>query len=75
MNKMRTATTISTINGSPKVMIDNYGTMAMYDFAQKLFKAGKVDYKATQSAKRIAFTSEYATRLLNENLDLFPIQF
>ena len=72
---MRQAITIHKINEGTKVIIDNYGTITMIHFADILFKAGKIDLKTRNSSKTIRLTSEYATRLLNENLDLFPIEF
>jgi hypothetical protein len=72
---MRTATTKHEIGKSPVVMIDGMGTMSMINFADILYSNGKIDLKTRNSAKRCRFSNEFATRLLNENLELFPAWF
>ncbi len=72
---MRKAITSIEVNKAPKVAIDNFGTIPQSQFADVLFHAGKLTLKQRNEAKRIKFSSEYATTLLNDNLHLFPNQF
>lgn len=72
---MRKAITSIEPNKAPKVSIDNYGTLPQIQFADILFQAGKLTFKQRNQAARIKFSSEYATTLLNDNLQLFPNQF
>ena len=72
---MRKAVTYTEVNKAPKIIIDNIGTMTMINFADILFHAGKIDLKTRNSAKRVRFSNEFATKLLNENLNLFPCEF
>lgn len=62
-------------NESPIVIIDNYGTTSQICFGQTLYSNNKIDYKTLLKFHKIRLTDEYATKLLNENLDLFPVQF
>lgn len=71
----RIAKVIRKIGSAPMVEISNYGTTNQIEFADILHKAGKLTLKERNNAHRIAFSDEYATKLLNENLDLFPEQF
>jgi hypothetical protein len=72
---MRKAITNCEINKAPTITIDNYGTMPQINFADKLFHNGIIDLKARNKAMRIRFSNEYATKLLNDNLHLFPCEF
>lgn len=56
------------------LVIDGYGTVTNQCFIEQLVKNNRLPFSALKT-KRIMLTSEYATRLLNENSDLFPKEF
>ena len=72
---MRKAITKCEINKAPIIIIDNYGTMPQINFADILFHNGIIDFKERNKSQRIRFSDEYATKLLNDNIHLFPCEF
>jgi hypothetical protein len=72
---MRKATTIVAIKKTTMVEVEGVGTMRQIDFFQTLYSAGRIDYEKVFKSRKNNYTSEFVTRLLNENADLFPADF
>jgi hypothetical protein len=54
-----------------KLELDGYGTVLTSQFINTLVKNGRLPKQALKN-RHIQLTDEYATKLLNENSDLFP---
>jgi hypothetical protein len=65
---------ISEINKSPKAEIEGVGTVAQYDIIHKLYMLNVVDWKQVQQSKKVAFTSEYLTKMVHQ-YNLFQREF
>lgn len=63
---------VGTVN---KVCIDNYGCVTVQAFNQLLASKGILDYKFYTTKKHTIHTDEFLTKLINDNSELFPIQF
>lgn len=57
------------------VAIDNYGSVTVQSFNQKLATAGILDWSFYTSKKHTIHTNEYLTKLINEYPSLFPVEF
>lgn len=72
---MTTAKCIVVINSAPKIEISNVGTMTLIGFADILYHSGRITLKLRNQCRTTAISPEFATKLVNDNLDLFPSQF
>lgn len=75
MENVRKVKVIAEANKAPRVEIDNYGGTGQINFADILFHAGRITLRLRNQCMRTPLCSNYATVLLNNNIDLFPKHF
>jgi hypothetical protein len=56
------------------IAIDNYGSVTSQHFINRLVESGRLPLEFRKKRTQI-FTNEFLTETLNNNLDLFPIEF
>ncbi len=63
------------VTGSVKneIVIEGYGTLPTSSFISKLVEKGRLPASALKD-RNVQLSEEYATKLLNDNADLFPVQ-
>jgi hypothetical protein len=58
-----------------KIAIDNYGSVTVQAFNQKLAKARVFDWSFYTTKKHAIHSNDVLTKLITENPSLFPMEF